>query len=255
MPTTENGYYYPDASTNLTPLAAILAAMAASSDAAYKKIPAVFDTIAARDAAITTPTEGRIVYTKDYDILWHYAGGWRPVGVPTFATVEARSLAMPTPTAGMRCFVGSGATMDEYIHNGTAWKLWSRPTTNWTPVITGITAGMVNGGCTYRVVGGDITYTVVLNTTGPITGYGLHVSGMPLAYESMAFQTLGTTTLIPTPTKYQGFAMAADSGTGVLIYGPDPINGSVTNNIFPAIPATWGARAPAVVVEFTAKLA
>lgn len=39
-----------------------------------------------------------------------------------FATTSARDVAITSPSAGMRCFVGSGSAMAEYVHNGTAWR-------------------------------------------------------------------------------------------------------------------------------------
>lgn len=151
MPTTSEGFYYPDSSTSLS-LVTILAAMAASSDAAHKTVPSVYDTIAARNTAIPSPTEGRIVYTKDYDILWYYSGSaWRPVGVPTFASTAARDAAITSPVAGMRCFVGSGSAMAEYIHDGTTWRLWGQRNTvvPLTASFTGSVRWAVGGGiCT-----------------------------------------------------------------------------------------------------------
>ena len=194
MPTTYNGFYYPDASTSLTPLASILAAMAASSDAAYKKTPAVFDTIAARDAAITTPTDGRIVYTKDYDILWHYAGGWRPVGTPVFASTTARDAAITSPVASMRCFVGSGSSLAEYTYSGTEWVI--RYETGWVNESSKISAGFTGTLYTRRDASGvwvrwSLTGSIAANSSYVQLAAGIRATGTRPAYDVFGSSSLG----------------------------------------------------------------
>lgn len=126
MPTTSEGFYYPDSSTSLS-LVTILAAMAASSDTVAKRIPTVFATVSARNAALPTPTEGQLSYTLDYDILWYYSGSaWRPVGVPTFASIAARDAALPAPSLGDKCIVSATGAEYKCVVAG-AWKLWDTP--------------------------------------------------------------------------------------------------------------------------------
>lgn len=44
-----------------------------------------------------------------------------------FASTAARDAAIPAPTAGMECTIGSGAAQVKYIHDGSAWRpLWQR---------------------------------------------------------------------------------------------------------------------------------
>ena len=296
MPTTSEGFYYPDSITSLS-LVTILAAMAASSDAAYKKTPAVFDTIAARNAAIVTPTEGRIVYTKDYDILWHYAGGWRPVGVPTFATVGTRSLAMPSPATGDLCVVGSGGSMVPMVFNGTAWRpaglprvattadrdallvspvvgdqcmvnlvsgftttyrwsgslwqIWSRPAQNWTPTVTGVTAGLTVVNAKYAVAEGVITYYLEMQCTGALTGSALRISGLPFGLATLAWTQVGAATLNPNGSRFQGQVVRYSNANEVGIFWSGTA-GTVGTEITPTVPATWSARGQAILAQWSA---
>lgn len=124
MPNTAEGFYYPDANTNIAPLETVLANMAASSDTVSKQTPRVFANYAAMIAAIPAPTAGRLtVTTQGSGILWQYDGTaakWVVQNTPTFTNTAARDAAIPNPTAGIKCVIGSM----EYLHDGTKWRLW-----------------------------------------------------------------------------------------------------------------------------------
>ena len=127
MPNTAEGFYYPDANTNIAPLETVLANMAASSDTVSKQTPRVFANYAAMIAAIPAPTAGRLaVTTQGSGILWQYDGTaakWVVQNTPTFANTPARDAAIPNPTAGIKCVTGSGATYAQYVYDGASWKL------------------------------------------------------------------------------------------------------------------------------------
>ena len=127
MPNTAEGFYYPDANTNIAPLETVLANMAASSDTVSKQTPRVFANYAAMIAAIPTPTAGRLaVTTQGSGILWQYDGTaakWVVQNTPTFTNTAAREAAIPNPTAGVKCVIGSGADYAEYVWTGAAWRL------------------------------------------------------------------------------------------------------------------------------------
>lgn len=251
MPTTYYGYYYPDAGTELTPLAAILAAMAASSDAAHRAVPTVFNTIAERDASLTTPTEGRVVYTKDYDILWYYNGSaWFPVGVPTFANITERNAAIPSPTTGMSCILADTKAEYRCITSGS-WALWSLPSTTWTPTIAGVTAGLSVGSAKYAVSGGVVRYYVELTCTGALTGSALRLSGLPVSLSASAWTPVGDATLNPNGTRVQGKVYRYSSVNEVAIFGWSS-TGVVQNEISASSPATWVARSQAIIAHWSA---
>lgn len=98
-------------------------------------------------------------------IQWMYPAAL--AALPIIASAFS-ALGLITPTAPRLCaYVGT----DEYLWNGTAWKLWSRPSTAYTP-----TFGAAFGGtqptinvATHQVAGGrlfvDILATTVAGTT------------------------------------------------------------------------------------------
>ena len=45
-----------------------------------------------------------------------------------FASTAARDAAIPSPTAGMECVIGSGASMAKHIYDGTRWRLFYEDT-------------------------------------------------------------------------------------------------------------------------------
>lgn len=215
MPTTPEGFYYPDTSTNLS-LVAILAAMAASSDAAHKNAPVVYNTIAARNAAIPSPTEGRVVYTKDYDITWYYNGsGWKPIGTPTFATTTARDAALSSVSAGDRCFVGSGSTMAEYVHNGTAWILWSAPKQNVPITAAGWSAGGWGSGVWVSKSSGLVTVQ--------IGAHGTSTTGLALCTLPTGFRPFGDAIILPGARQGWGAASMHVQTNGVLSIAVDGV--------------------------------
>lgn len=91
----------------------------------------------------------------------------------TFATTADRdSYYVTNPTlkvAGARAYIGSGSTMAEYVHNGTAWKLWSmRDASSLIAVNTG--GGWSLSALRATVAGGVATVNVSL--LRPTTAWG-----------------------------------------------------------------------------------
>ena len=129
MPNTSEGFYYPDANTNIAPLETVLANMAASSDTVSKQTPRVFSTYAAMTAAIPTPVGGRLaITTQGSGILWQYDGTaakWVVQNRPTFSNATARDAAIPSPTTGIVAVTGSDVTSTEWRYTGVAWRLWT----------------------------------------------------------------------------------------------------------------------------------
>ena len=126
MPNTSEGFYYPDANTNIAPLETVLANMAASSDSVARQTPRVFANYAAMVAGIPSPVGGRLaITTQGSGILWQYDGTaakWVVQNRPAFSDATARNAAIPFPTVGIVAVTGSGASMAEYRWDGTAWK-------------------------------------------------------------------------------------------------------------------------------------
>lgn len=126
MPNTSEGFYYPDANTNIAPLETVLANMAASSNSVAQQTPRVFANYAAMVAGIPSPVGGRLaITTQGSGILWQYNGTaakWVVQNRPTFSDATARDAAIPSPTAGIVTVIGSGADYAEYRWNGSAWR-------------------------------------------------------------------------------------------------------------------------------------
>lgn len=67
-----------------------------------------------------------------------------------FASTAARDAAIPAPTAGMECTIGTGAAQIKYLHDGTAWKqIWSD--TGW--IVPTLTGGWLNANIGVRRIG------------------------------------------------------------------------------------------------------
>lgn len=167
-----------------------------------------------------------------------------------FTSTAARDAAITAPTAGMVCQVGSGATMDEYRHNGTSWKLWSRPRQSWTPVIGGITSGLSVEAAEYQVASGRVGYYAQLACTGALVGSALRLSGLPVAMAGLAWTPVGDATLNPNGTRVPGKVYRYSTTTEVAIFGPP--GSSLVVEIAAAVPATWGARSQAIIATWDA---
>ena len=126
MPNTSEGFYYPDANTNIAPLETVLANMAASSDSVAQQTPRVFANYAAMVAGIPSPVGGRLaITTQGSGILWQYDGTaakWVVQNRPTFSGATARDAAIPFPTAGIAVVISTGSNSAEYVWNGTVWR-------------------------------------------------------------------------------------------------------------------------------------
>ena len=140
---------------------------------------------------------------------------------------------------------------DEYrcVVSG-AWKLWSRPRTEWTPTITGITGGLANGGCFVTVVGGVPYYEINLNCTGTLTGSSLRVSGLPIGITQGPWgAVIGATTLTANGIRYPGTLVRFSSATEVAIF---QTTGTIGTEITPTVPNTWVSKVGAISAHFMA---
>ena len=170
MPNTSEGFYYPDANTNIAPLETVLANMAASSNSVAQQTPRVFANYAAMVAGIPSPVGGRLaITTQGSGVLWQYDGTaakWVVQNRPAFSNATARDAAIPSPSPGIIAVIGSGASYSEYVWTGTGWRAWVTPWQAITPA-AGFTAG---GSAGVRIVGGLATYRGHLSGTLPAVG-------------------------------------------------------------------------------------
>ena len=96
MPNTSEGFYYPDANTNIAPLETVLANMAASSNSVAQQTPRVFANYAAMVAGIPSPVGGRLaITTQGSGILWQYDGAAAKWVVQNHQPFPAQQPAMP----------------------------------------------------------------------------------------------------------------------------------------------------------------
>jgi hypothetical protein len=105
----------------------------------------VFATITARDAAITTPTEGMVTYQQDTKLFSLYNGtAWASMGTALrFASAAARTSALPSPVEGMISYLQD--TDELQIYNGASWL---------TVVVTSDDEGFTTTGAVNAVSGG-----------------------------------------------------------------------------------------------------
>lgn len=186
MPNTSEGFYYPDANTNIAPLETVLANMAASSNSVAQQTPRVFANYAAMVAGIPSPVGGRLaITTQGSGILWQYDGTaakWVVQNRPAFSDVTARDAAIPFPTVGITAVIGTGAGYAEYLWTGAAWARSGVGTwQSFTPAWSNLTLG--NGTSTGRYVriGNTVHayYSLTFGSTTVVTG-GLYVA-LPIA--------------------------------------------------------------------------
>jgi len=209
MPNTSEGFYYPDANTNIAPLETVLANMAASSNSVAQQTPRVFANYAAMVAGIPSPVGGRLaITTQGSGILWQYDGTaakWVVQNTPTFTDTAARDAAIPNPTAGIKCVTGSGATYREYRHDGTSWVRSEVGTWRaFTPAWSNLTLGNGTSVGRYVQIGNTVHayYSLTFGSTTVVTG-GLYAA-------------------LPTP------ALNPGAGAGSLFDSSAPGNAMVT---------------------------
>lgn len=96
-----------------------------------------FATVAARDAAITTPHSGMRCLAGGAEFV--YVSGWRLAENCRFADATARDAALTAPALGDLATL----TSDEvtYRYNGSAWKAWSSDWITWATAPTNLTVG------------------------------------------------------------------------------------------------------------------
>lgn len=160
MATTSLGIYYPDETTNITPLHTVLGAMSSSVDGVL--VGPVYRTpmgvhviadAAARAGLLASLTSGGytpgasnpvLIYQVDTALQYMYNGtSWAPVaGPPAFASTGARDTAIPSPVAGMQVTTGTGTSQQVWVYNGSSWaETWTD--TGWQAITpaSGFTAG------------------------------------------------------------------------------------------------------------------
>jgi len=197
---------------------------------------------------------GQRAITLDGPVTWRWTGTeWRVDGMPIFATTTARDTAIPSPGIGDRCFVTADNSEYRCLTAGS-WKLWSRPTTSWTPSISNVTAGIALESATYNVTDGVIRCDLSLACTAAVTASNLDIGSMPVGMSMPATYTqIGTCILNPDGTRRQG--LLVNIGTGaVRLFAIAPSTGAL-QSIGASSPATWSARSTAVTASWSAPVA
>ena len=118
IPTPITGDIWFDTSTNTTKIWDEISKLWKTLDA---NIP-VYINAAARDAAITAPSEGLVVYMADTDELFAYNGiSWVPVDIriPIYTNAAARDAVITTPTKGLVVYMAD--TDELFAYNGSSW--------------------------------------------------------------------------------------------------------------------------------------
>lgn len=117
----------------------------------------VFATTTARNAAITTPTEGMVTYQQDTELLSVYNGTAWVDGSPVmrFASSAARTTSLPAPVEGMVAYLQD--TDELQIYNGSSWL---------TVVVTSDDEGFVTTGSVTAVNNGQDGGIVLRTWTG-----------------------------------------------------------------------------------------
>lgn len=169
-------------------------------------------------AGIPSPVGGRLaITTQGSGILWQYDGTaakWVVQNQPAFSDTTARNAAIPLPTVGITCVIGSGSSMAEYLWTGTVWQRRSIADirTQYNTVTTNASGdfliAVVDGG--YPTVLNAVWFTVTGISEGPILlrwnvadstktsiagrAYGITSNGAPLPNFtfSMAVMSVGT---------------------------------------------------------------
>lgn len=236
MPTTAKGLYMPDAAT-AAPMVPILQNMQTSVDTYLNRVVGTYADVAARDAALPTPTGGMTVITLDYQVLWLYnalVSKWVVLNKPVFPSTATRDAVLTSPVTGDECIVGTTG----YLYNSPSWVVVSGPWSSYTPTVTGITIG--NGtvvGRYSKVVDTVIAEVLVtLGSTSAVTG-GITVT---LPTTSARGKLVGTAVARPNASSsYSLVAYAAAASTLVAI-GVPGTNG-ILNNTSSTSPATWAS--------------
>ena len=85
----------------------------------------------------------------------------------------------------MKAVIGSGSSMVEYVHNGTAWAVTYRPPQNFTPVTTASSGAFttVTASCRWSQVGAMVmaSFSVAITTAGTASGNMLVTLPTPAA--------------------------------------------------------------------------
>lgn len=154
MATTPKGLFYPDETTNITPLHTVLGAMQTSTDNLLTGRGTAFATTGDRDTAIPAPSAGMFVSTGtgSSQVWWlHNGSTWvNTKTIPNqYASTAARDAAIPSPSAGMIVTTGTGSSQILWVYSGSAWvntytlPTWYADTTARDAAITSPAAGMI----------------------------------------------------------------------------------------------------------------
>ena len=221
MPNTSEGFYYPDANTNIAPLETVLANMAASSNSVAQQTPRVFANYAAMVAGVPSPVGGRLaITTQGSGILWQYDGTaakWVVQNRPAFSDATARDAAIPSPSPGIVAVIRSGASYTEYRWTGASWVQTYVPWTAYVPAVAGLPSTVAEA--RFHRAGSLVTVQVRLAATGPATGsiaVGLPVA--PRAYN--ATQSVGSAMAVIGAGIYSPAGVGIE-GSNVVFWAPD----------------------------------
>ncbi len=251
MPNTSLGIYYPDESTNITPLHTVLGAISTSVDG-YLQDNATVHTVAnvagraalvaAYPPSVSSPlilwrqdlgTGAKLEYTVD-------GTTWGTIGTPSFDTEAARDAAIAAPVAGMKAVTGTGATLVEWVYSGTTWVRGWVPTQSVALSIGSFTLGNGTLNGYYQRVGDwvDAQTFITLGSTSAITG-NLTVTP-PIAWDPNQKMPVGQLQLWDTSTNARrtwAVMSGYNLGTSYAVC-VDPVAGTVLNA---TAPWTWAA--------------
>lgn len=133
------------------------------------------------------------------------------------------------------------ATKTEYLHDGSAWKVWSQPWTNFTPVYSGFTlVGGTFDVAKYRVERGIVT--VKLHARVQSMTYNPAIDLPIVASDAFVQHLPGQCALVPgAGSDVPGIIRKSSTTTVVFFY--HAVSGAVTYavNIATSAPFAWGS--------------
>lgn len=176
-----------------------------------------FASSTARDAAITTPTEGMVAYLEDTNTFWFYNGSaWQNLGnVMRYASAAARASALPSPVEGMVSYLQD--TDELQFYDGANWL---------TVVVTSDDEGFVTSGSVTAVNGGADGGIVLRQWTGSSSYQSIATRDM--AGNEYMMLSDGTNTIV-------------GSGVGGATYVKGPNNDATHQlSIGPSAASFWG---------------
>lgn len=138
-----------------------------------------------------------------------------------------------------------------YIYSGSAWRIWAKQPTAYTPTLGGITSTAFTTAFVYSIAGGVVNVTGNVVMTGAVTGSGTFRVSLPSGYSINTSYVIIDTTYFKAPLgtsaywdnsatrEYVGYVTAYDADNVALSRMAIPTSNLELGEVSTTQPFTW----------------